>query len=76
MKATRLLLRAQAAPKQPETLITVPAITPQEEIKATHAELNSYIAELETKVHQVVQQHEAEILLAYRNHCARIKEEL
>jgi hypothetical protein len=46
MKATRLLLRAQTALKQPETLITVPTITPQEEIKAAHTELNSYIAEL------------------------------
>jgi hypothetical protein len=47
-----------------------------EEVYRVHQELELTIGEMDTKIEEVIHNHEAEFLLAYRNHIKKIKEEL
>jgi hypothetical protein len=46
------------------------------EIRQKHGELNRYIDTLDEKVQRIVDNNEAELLIAYKNHFARVKDEL
>jgi hypothetical protein len=43
------------------------------EIRQKHGELNRYIDQLDEKVQKIVENNEVELLVAYKNHFARVK---
>ena len=59
--------------KKNQTFITQKRIS---EVDQALGELNSYIDVIDEKVMKLIEKHEAEFLVAYRNHVKRVREEM
>lgn len=59
--------------KQSSVFLTQKTIELEEQIIQNNFELNMYLDHLGEKVKGVIQHNEAEVLIAYKNHYAKVK---